>query len=145
MASGSHWAEGRPLPGILHCGDCYSMIRDPTVFMLYTQRKGTLRTVCRCRHSFSDQKCAVLYILNMISWSPPALPHPSSLIPLLPSQWEDEKLCEYVHFLVYYLVGPKTTTVPFDLNDVWSMLMPQCQSSQDRGQRFCFIQNFSCV
>ncbi len=56
-----------------------------------------------------------------ISWFPHSHPYPSSLIPPLPSQWEDEKLCVDEYFLFYNLVRPKTTAVPFHLNDVWSM------------------------
>jgi hypothetical protein len=41
----------------------------------------TIKTVCRCRHSLSDQKCVVLYVLDMISCTPPhPHPHPSSII-----------------------------------------------------------------
>jgi hypothetical protein len=48
--------------------------------------------------------------------------HPSSFIPPLPSQWEEEKLCVSVFSLVYNFIRPKTTTMPFVLTDVCSMV-----------------------
>ncbi len=65
----------------------------------------------------------------MISWFPlplhqPLLPHPP-----LPNQGMEEKLClcAYVLYMCTpwpaILVRPKTTTVPSDLNDVWSVVI----------------------
>jgi hypothetical protein len=61
---------------------------------------------------------SVLYVLDMISWFPP----PPSSSPLT-GQWEDEKLCVYIHSLVYNLVRPKKTTEYFVQNDVLSMIL----------------------
>ncbi len=71
----------------------------------------------RCRHSFSDQKCVVLYVIRHDQLIPPALPPP-----LLPHPPSSSQLWLYLHSLVYNLVRPETTTVPSYLNDVWSML-----------------------
>jgi hypothetical protein len=40
-------------------------------WLLPRKKASTIRTVCRCRHSFSDQKCVVLYVLDMINWFTP--------------------------------------------------------------------------
>ncbi len=54
---------------------------------------------------------------------PPPRLHLSTLarFPLSLAHEEDGKLCKYVYTLISNLVRLKTTTVPFVLNDVWSV------------------------
>ncbi len=75
---------------------------------------------CLC---LSDQRCEeVLYVLDLISWYPlpPAL-IPTPLSHLHTSFLANERMRGRVCSLVYNLVWPKGSTVPFVLNDVWSM------------------------
>jgi hypothetical protein len=73
------------------------------------------------------QKCAVLYICIRHGQLIPPPPPPPSPPPLLPhpqlylANERMRKLCVDIYSLVYSLVRLKTMTMPFVLNDVWSM------------------------
>jgi hypothetical protein len=84
----------------------------------HPERKvSTMRMVCRCCHSLS-----AFCVLEMSGASTTPHLHPSPLS----SQWGGEEVvysCVYIYIysLVYNLVRPRTMTVPFILDDVWSM------------------------
>ncbi len=54
------------------------------VHTMYAREEvSAIRKVCRCRHSFSDQKCVVLHVFVYYIWSahyPPPPPSPPSSI-----------------------------------------------------------------
>ncbi len=97
---------------------------------------STYRTVCM--YSFSDQKCVVLYVLYLHDQliAPTLTPSPRPLLHHTPLYLANERSCAYVHSLVYNLVRPKTSTLPFILNDVWSIQPlytaqdPQCSAAR---------------
>jgi hypothetical protein len=91
--------------------------------ILNREKVSAIRKECSSCHSFSDQKCVILYLLDTISVFPPTL-HPSS--PPLNSQREEEKNCVYMYIvqsLVYNFVRPKTTTLHLGLNYVWTIIL----------------------
>jgi hypothetical protein len=88
------------------------------LFATAREKVFTVRTIWKWRNYFSDQKCVVLYVSDMISWFPPALsPHPSSIIS--PSKWPMrvwEIVVDVCTLLGLQFGQTKTRTVPSDLN-----------------------------
>jgi hypothetical protein len=71
----------------------------------FGQKKGIFSsTACRCRHIFSDKNCVVCHILDMISWSPPLLPHSSPCYIHTPwcTIWSDRKRRQCLSFLLMF-------------------------------------------
>jgi hypothetical protein len=82
------------------------------------EKVSIMRTTCRCRNSFSDHKCGLVYRHDqLIPHHPP--PHPSSIISSQQPIGVRKIWCICAHALVYNLVNPNMTTEPFVLNDVW--------------------------
>jgi hypothetical protein len=110
----------------------FSGLAPPPLQCTFSEKVSTIRTVCRCRHYFFDQKCVVLSVLDMIRRSSLLAPtHLPLLLPLYLAHKREEKLCyTYIYFLVYNLVRQKWTKLPFVLNDLWSICVaPKDQSS----------------